>query len=207
MPYLTKESVYQDARIFAQHIVIAIDCLDQSRAMVKIFCDPKFSSRYKDASHFFRTAYHAMRFRFEIEIDKLFDTKSKSFDSFKNHLIQNNMLSNEAAIAYKNAKREAKRDLKQIHTRRNKIQAHSDAKTFNDPDVFSEEHPFCEDNVRKLLICMLNICNRIIFTYTEIGIAQLYGLGNSDDFVRLFGCETDFDKQNREFYKSMGIKQ
>jgi len=77
MPYLTKESVYQDARIFAQHIVIAIDCLDQSRAMVKIFCDPKFSSRYKDAPHFFRTAYHAMRFRFEIEIDKLFDTKSK----------------------------------------------------------------------------------------------------------------------------------
>lgn len=94
MPRLTEESTYQDACIFAQHIVIAIDCLDQSRAMDKIFSDPEFSSRYKDAPHFFRTAYHAMRFRFEIEVDKLFDPKSKSFGSFKNRLIQNNMKKN-----------------------------------------------------------------------------------------------------------------
>lgn len=203
---MTEESTYQDACIFAQHIVIAIDCLDQSRAMDKIFSDPEFSSRYKDAPHFFRTAYHAMRFRFEIEVDKLFDPKSKSFGSFKNRLIQNNMFSGEAAIAYKNAKQGAQKDLKQIHMRRNKIQAHSDVEAFNNPDVFSDEHPFCWDTVRKLLICMLNICNQVIFTYTKEGLSQPYGIGNSDDFVRLSGCETDFDKQNREFLKSVGIK-
>ena len=116
------------------------------------------------------------------------------------------MVSSEAAIAYKNAKQGAQKDLKQIHMRRNKIQAHSDVEAFNNPDVFSDEHPFCWDTVRKLLICMLNICNQVIFTYTKEGLSQPYGIGNSDDFVRLSGCETDFDKQNREFLKSVGIK-
>ena len=53
--------------------------MDQSCAMDKIFRDPRFSSKYKIAPYFFRTTYHALRFRFEIEVSKLFDQKSKSF--------------------------------------------------------------------------------------------------------------------------------
>ena len=84
-----KETAYQDACIFAQHIVVAVDCMDQSRAMNKMFCNPSFSANYRIAPHFFRTAYHALRFRFEIEVSKLFDQKGKSFDSFKNDLVRN----------------------------------------------------------------------------------------------------------------------
>ena len=53
----TNEVAYLDACIFAQHIVTAIDCADQSRAMVRMFCDPCNSPKYKIAPHFFRTTY------------------------------------------------------------------------------------------------------------------------------------------------------
>lgn len=204
---LSTESLYAEANIFAQHIVIAIDCLDQSHAMSKIFCDPRFSSRSKDAPHFFWTAYNAMRFRFEIEVNKLFDQnkKSKSFDLFKDFLAQNNIVSPDYLAAYKNAKRAAKKDIDQIHVRRNQIHAHTDIKTFYNPDTFSEEHPFHGESIRKLLICMLNLCNMVIFNHTKVGAAQLYGISNSDDFVKLFGCETESDKRDKDILETWGI--
>lgn len=202
---MTKEVAFQNAHIFAQHIVIAIDCMDQSCAMDKIFRDPRFSSKYKIAPYFFRTTYHALRFRFEIEVSKLFDQKSKSFDSFKNGLVHDKLISAKETMAYKDAKQIAHGDLSQIRTRRNKIHAHSDSEVFDNPDIFSDEHPFCWENVRKLLICMLEICNLVIFKYTEEGIAQTYGIGNSDDFTRLFGCETEFEKHYNKL-KTRGIE-
>ncbi len=190
------EVAYQDAHIFAQHIVIAIECMNQSCAMDRVFSDPECSSSYKIAPRFFRTTYHALRFRFEIEVSKLFDQKGKSFDSFKNELTQNNLLRLDFAEAYKNAKQTAQKDIEQIRVRRNKIHAHSDIETFRNPDIFSEEHPFDWESIRKLLFSMLNICNWIILTQTKAEIPQLYGADNSDDFVRLFGCETEFEKYN-----------
>lgn len=203
---LTKEIACQDARIFAQHIVIAVDCMDQSSAMDRIFRDSRFSSTYRVAPHFFRTTYHALRFRFEVEVSKLFDQNGKSFDSFKNDLIHNNIIPAKETTAYKNARQVAQKDLSQIHKRRNKIHAHSDSEVFGNPDVFSEENPFCWDNIRKLLIHMLYICNLTIFKYTEAGVAQTYGISNSDDFVRLFDCKTAFEKQCDKILKNFGGK-
>lgn len=203
---MTKKVAFQNAHIFAQHIVTAIDCMDQSCAMDKIFRNPRFSSKYKIAPYFFRTTYHALRFRFEIEVSKLFDQKSKSFDSFKNGLVHDSLISAKETTAYKDAKQIACGDLKQIRTRRNKIHAHSDSGVFDNPDIFSDEHLFCWENVRKLLICMLEICNWVILKYTEEGTAQIYGIGNSDDFIRLFGCETEFEKQVDKALESWRIE-
>lgn len=210
---LTKTQLLSESRIFAQHIVIAIDCLDQSCAMDKIFTDSKHAAEFKAAPYFYRTAYHAMRFRFELEVNKLFDQESRSFDSFKNDLSNyeknsqqeaasfTNGLSSgkrilqQKAVSFKLAYKLAENDINVIRNRRNKIHAHSDANCFNDPDLFSEAHPFNRENIRKLLLSMLDLCNAVILCYTEEGIAQLHGIGNSDDFVKLFGYETTFKKQ------------
>lgn len=201
---LTKTQLLSDSRIFAQHIVIAIDCLDQSCAMDKIFTDPKHAAEFKAAPHFYRTAYHAMRFRFELEVNKLFDQESRSFDSFKNDLSNYEKNFQQEAASFKLAYKLAENDINVIRNRRNKIHAHSDADCFNDPDLFSEAHPFNQKNIRKLLLSMLGLCNAVILCYTEEGIAQLHGIGNSDDFVKLFGYETTFKKQCDDILKEWG---
>lgn len=188
------EQLMVDADIFAQHIVIAVDCLDQTRAMDKIFSNPEYSAQYRVAPHFYRTAFHAMRYRLEMEIDKLFDQKSKSFDSFKNNLSRNKLIADPEAEKYKECKHKAQGDLRAISDRRNKIHAHSDAGCFNNPDTFAEEHPVNWDCVRELLLIMLHICNGVILHLAQEGPAPLRGIGNSDDFIRLFGYETEFEK-------------
>lgn len=201
---ITKEATYKEAHIFAQRIVIAINCMDQSCAMDRVFSDPQFSPKYKIAPHFFRTAYHALRYRFEIEVNKLFEQKSKSFDNFKNQLSQISLIRSVDEEAYKRAKQIAKKDLEEIRIRRNKIHAHSDAETFCDPDIFSKQHPICMDVIRALLISMLNICNWVILCDTSTTLPQLYDFGNSDDFVRLFGCKTESEKQYNDLLKMWG---
>lgn len=188
------EQLLSDANIFAQHIVIAVDCLDQTRAMDKIFSSPEHSIQYKVAPYFYRTAFHAMRFRLEIEVAKLLDQHGKSFDSFKNHLSRNGLIAAADLEKYNECLHKAQRDLRSIKNRRNKIHAHSDADYFNAPDIFSEEHPVNWNCVRELLLIMLHICNGVILRLTQEGIAPLRGIGNSDDFVRLFGYETAFEK-------------
>ena len=56
------KKLLSDADIFAQHIVSTIDCLDQSSAMDRIFSDPKHLGAYREAPHFYRTAYLVMLF-------------------------------------------------------------------------------------------------------------------------------------------------
>ena len=188
------EHLLSDADIFAQHIVIAIDCLDQSRAMDRIFRDPKHSGNFKDAPHFYRTAFWAMKYRFEIEVYKLFDKKGKSFDNFKNLLTQNGLLSSSNAQLYKKRRSDAQCDLTAINNRRNKIRAHSDSEYFNNPSCLEDQNPIDYDCIRELLMIMLSICNGVILRLTDDVPANLHGIGNSDDFVRLFGYETEFDK-------------
>ena len=180
------EKLLSDADIFAQHIVSAIDCLDQSNAMDRIFSDPKYLGAYREAPRFYRTAYLAMLFRAEMEVYKLFDQKGKSFDSFKNELARNGLLRTDNGKDYKDAKKEAKNDIETIRLRRNKVQAHSDAEFFNNPDVFVENHAVQWSNIRNLLDCMLKICDWAIICCTQEGIGQTYSTINSDDFVQLF---------------------
>lgn len=63
----------KDASIFAQHIIIALDCLEEARAMQSIFSQEKYESQYKIAPHFYSTTYHALLFQCQMEIAKLFD--------------------------------------------------------------------------------------------------------------------------------------
>lgn len=108
------EKLLSDADIFAQHIVSAIDCLDQSNAMDRIFSDPKYLGAYREAPRFYRTAYLAMLFRAEMEVCKLFDQKGKSFDSFKNELARNGLLRTDNGRDYKDAKKRQRTTLRQF---------------------------------------------------------------------------------------------
>lgn len=198
------EKLYGDACIFAQHIVIALDCLDECRAMNKIFTSSQHKDQYRVARHFYRTAYHAMRYRFHMEVAKLFDSHrdSEKFDHFKNRVYRAGLIDITDKSKYSELKGNAQKDIEVIKDRRNKIYAHSDKSVFNEPDQYLDEHPFDEEVIETLLHTMLYICNKVIIHLTKDIPAQLFSTNNGDDFVKLFGYETKSEVAFREFFEN-----
>lgn len=191
-----------DARMFAQHIVVALDCLSQVQAMDQIFGQKKHQVDYRKAPHFYRTAYHAMLYRFQMEVIKLFDKDGDSytFPEFKNILYKNGLLTHQMGDDYEMCHKIAKKDIGAIRTRRNKDLAHPDKEWFNRPEQLYNENPLNFDRIDKLLQVMLLICDKILLQNSEYGPAQLYSTYNGDDFVKLFGYETRDEKETREFW-------
>lgn len=186
----------EDAYIFAQHIVIALDCLGECKAMNRIFTG-EHKHEYKKAPHFYRTAHQAMIYRFQMEVAKLFDddNKAKTFDEYKNLLFKNNVLSSSLSAEYKTLKKQADASLCEIKNLRNKILAHSDKEFFNTHDTFAEQHQYDIDAIEKLLKNMLCICNHVILKFTKEAPAPLFSVYNNDDFVKLFGYTTEAERE------------
>ena len=193
----------KDALIFAQHIIIALDCLEEARAMQSIFSQEKYESQYKIAPHFYSTAYHAMLFQCQMEIAKLFDEGGHgapyTFDRFKNKLCKSNEIGPSYIENYKLKKRIADKDLQAIKSRRNGYLAHSDEKYFDKPQILFSNEPVNSEAIKSLLLAMLTICNRVIFNSADYGPVHLYSTYNGDDFVKIFGCKTWYE-QDAENY-------
>ena len=183
----------KDASIFAQHIIIALDCLEEARAMQSIFWQEKYESQYKIAPHFYSTAYHALLFRCQVEIAKLFDENSYRFAQFKNDLCRAKEIELSDCEEYTLREKIADKDLKAIRNRRNKVLAHSDKEYFNNPKELFDNEPVNLETIKPLLLTMLKICNRVIFNSSEYGPANLYSTYNGDDFVKLFGVKTWYE--------------
>lgn len=180
-----------DAKIFAQHIVVALDCLGEMEAMRNIFTSQEHQEQYKKASHFYFTAYHAMQYRVQMIIANLFDNSGKSFDTFKNTVCKNTSLFNFSD--YVNKKKAAQQDINAIRTIRNKFLAHPDKAYFNCPETVYDNNPFSFQTIEKLLFSMLCLCNKIILYYDKAVPAQLFSAYNRDDFIKLFGYKTEDD--------------
>jgi len=185
--------LFADARIFAQHIVIALDCINECKAMNQIFGEEKLTDLYKTAPVFFKTAYQAMRFRYQIETVTLFDNKGCNFDEFKNSVSKKKLISPQYIEHYRQCRKIAEGELNNLHSRRNKVLAHSDREFFSTPDIFIEENPVDVQKIKALLLSMLKICNAVILHCTENGSAQLHSTAFGDDFVKLIGRKTEAD--------------
>lgn len=198
------EKLFDDACIFAQHIVAALDCLGECRAMNQIFTSPQHKDQYPVARHFYRTAYFAMRFRFHMEVAKLFDSDShsESFPNFKNRAYHAGLIDATDKSKYSELKGNAQKDIDVIEERRNKIYAHSDKCVFNEPDQYLDEHPFDDKTIETLLYTMLFICNKVIIHLTKDIPARLFSADNNDDFIKLFGYETKSEVALRKFFEN-----
>lgn len=190
------------ASMFAQRIVVALDCLEEARAMQKIFVQEKFRTQYQTAPHFYLTAYFAMLFRFQVDVAKLFDNKTGtySFECFKNELARAGKIKTQDAYEFKHKKDIADDDLTELRKRRNTFFAHTDKKYFNDPQCVFRNHPVSFDNIKQLLQIMLKICNQVIWDSSQHGSPCLYSTYNGDDFVKLFGYTTQSEKETEEFF-------
>lgn len=197
------DKFFDYANIFAQHIIKALDCLHEYNAMNTVFEQEENLKQFNIAPHFFLTAYHAMLFRFEIEVCKLFDENSYSFNNFKNSLIKNNIIQKNEVEKYVVAYNVARNDIKEILNKRNKLNAHSDKDVFLTPDIYAEEHSYKSSNVNRLLYEMLWICNLTIQRQTTDGIPQIKGTDNGDDFLKLFGYETEAEIEYRNFFRNL----
>lgn len=197
---MNEEDYLENASIFAAHIVVALDCLEEARAMNRIFSQEKYQSHLKTAPNFFKTAYHAMLYRFQMEVALLFEENSNviSFLQFKNQLAQDHIIGKEQIEKFKSAYKDSKAVLGDISKKRNKYLAHLDKQYFNAPGPFIYYDMVDFDKLESLLRCMLYICNYVIMMSTKKGIARIQTTRNGDDFVKLFGYLTkDEEKEDR----------
>ena len=200
------EEIFFEAQKHAECIIEALDCINEVDAMYQIFGNDKHKDAFKKAPHFFTTVRQAMVYLYHIDISKLFDSDTNvlSFIKFINFLQKEGYVKREAYINYKMHYRRAKADIDAIKSRRNKILAHTDREHAFNIHTFQKEHGFNLKRVNDLLAVMLDICNSVIFYYSNAdGPAELYSTIFCDDFVQLFGQESASEKLLRD----SGIKK
>lgn len=188
-----------EAHILADHIVNAMDCIGQVEAMHLIFSMEQHKDFYKKAPHFFLTARNAMVYRFQLEVAKLFDTDSDTiaFPPFKDAIARGKHIGKNFLTRYKTLYKQTKSSINNIQLRRNKMLAHANYNASHDILSFQKELPFDLDQMKELLLTMLEICNKVIQKYTN-GAIELHAYFGNDDFVRLFGYETEAEKVIRQ---------
>ena len=190
--------VVHEACMFAQHIVVALDCMHETQAMSMIFANKANLPQFKIAPHFYLTSYHAMEYRMQLEIIKLFDKSSRSFVNFEDDLKKNKWITETDIDQFESKWSLYENDIEAIRKRRNKVIAHSDAKYFRHPEIIFETNKIDLCHLEDLLQSMLGICNGIIQSYVKEGIPPLFSTFNGDDFVKLFDMETEAEQKLKQ---------
>ncbi len=190
-----------ESQILGEHIVNSLDCIGQVSAMHRICSMEKYRETYKTAAHFFVTAEQAMVYRYQIEIAKLFDNHGDTigFSRFKNAISAGKHLDNRYIEKYRAQHKLAEASINSILERRNNILAHANYAISHDIATYQREHNLDIKQLKKLLEIMLEICNAVIIKYSD-GVPELFSYAGNDDFLRLFGIETEAEVVRKRWF-------